>query len=180
MKRIIILVCLLTVSMTVFGQKYMTRTGTITFLSDTPLEKIEAINNQVASVINLEDGQLAFSLLMKAFTFEKALMQEHFNEKYIESDKYPKATFKGKILDYDRAKIGSESQEFTIEGTLTIHGESQEVKATATLIETEDGLNGQCKFEVNLADFNIKIPAAVRENISKSVDIIVDVNYDKM
>src|SRR5687767_244071 len=117
-----------------FAQKYMTKTGHVSFFSKAPMENIEAHNNQVSSIINTANGELVFSLLMKSFNFEKALMQEHFNEKYVESEKFPKAEFKGKITNLsaiDFKKEGSQAAE--VAGTLTIHGVTKDVTAKGTV-----------------------------------------------
>jgi hypothetical protein len=162
------------------AQKYMTQNGTIQFFSETPVENIEAINKQVSSVIDMENGNLAFSLLMKAFTFEKALMQEHFNEKYVESEKFPKSTFKGKIKDFDKAKFTEGKHEVVVVGQLTIHGVTNEVEAPGTLEVKGDQLMVKSAFNVEVADYDIKIPSTVRENIAKTIEIEVEAEYDKI
>src|SRR5215210_2804803 len=102
MKKYSLILATLFLATTAFSQRYMTRTGKVTFFSSTPLENIEAINNEMACAIDSKSGDVAFQVPIKSFKFEKALMQEHFNENYLESDKYPKAEFKGKV-----ANIGS-------------------------------------------------------------------------
>ncbi len=165
----------------VYAQKYMTQTGTIQFFSETPVENIEAINNQVSSVIDLESGQIVFSLLMKAFTFEKALMQEHFNEKYVESEKFPKATFKGTIDDHDELQLTSEPQEVEVQGELTIHGVTQNIETKASLMKDKTGkIVGKTTFEVKVADYDIKVPSTVRENIAETIEIKVNAEYEKL
>ncbi len=180
MKFITILFFIAGFSVVANGQKYMTQSGTIKFFSETSLENIEAINNQVSSIINFENGEMAFSLLMKAFTFEKALMQEHFNEKYVESSKYPKSTFKGSIQDFGTLALSSSPQEVLVKGTLSIHGVSKEVETRATLSQKGDGIIGQCKFKIMPVDYNIEVPSAVRDNIAKEIEITVDLAYDKI
>lgn len=162
-----------------FGQKYMTQNGTIKFFSEAPLENIEAKNNQVAGVIDMENGNLAFSVLMKAFRFEKALMQEHFNEKYVHSDKYPKATFKGQLVDYEEQILTDEKTEVGLEGELTIHGVTNGIVSKAYLTKGEDSITGESTFTIQLADYGIKIPGAVKDNISKEIEITVKMNFVK-
>ena len=100
MKKItLILFVFLAIAIQSNAQKYITKNGNITFYSDGSLEKIEARNNQVNSALNTETGDFVFKVLMKSFVFEKALMQEHFNENYVESDKFPNAMFKGKVTN---------------------------------------------------------------------------------
>lgn len=160
------------------AQKYMTQNGNIQFFSETPVENIDAINNQVSSVIDMESGNLAFSLLMKAFTFEKALMQEHFNEKYVESEKFPKSTFKGSIKDFDKSKFTEGKHEVTVVGKLTIHGVTQEIEAPGTIEVKGDKLIVNSTFTVEVADYDIKIPSTVRDNIAKTIEIKVDAEYE--
>jgi len=162
-----------------YSQKYMTQNGTIKFFSEAPLENIEAKNNQVAGVIDLENGNLAFSLLMKAFSFEKSLMQEHFNEKYVHSDKYPKATFKGRVVDFSKLNLEDVKAEVDIEGELTIHGVTNAVSHKGLLSKSENGISGEATFMINLADYGIKIPGAVKDNISKEIEIAVTMNFEK-
>ncbi|MEX2380173.1 MAG: YceI family protein, partial [Vicingaceae bacterium] len=120
MKKSVLFLGLVGLSLASMAQKYMTQSATIKFYSETPVENIEAVNNQVSTVLNAENGELAFSLLIKAFVFEKALMQEHFNEKYMESDEFPKSTFKGKIKDFSLDKLSEEAfTEFKVTGVLT-------------------------------------------------------------
>lgn len=181
--RLITLFCFFVlISMNLSAQdKYYTRNGNITFHSDAPLEKIEAKNNQVTSVIDIKSGQMEFAVLIKAFQFEKALMQEHFNENYMESSKYPKATFKGKIVninDIDLSKNGE--HEVKVDGQLTIHGVTNDVTTTGILNVTPSGIEGDCTFTVAVADYKIEIPAVVRDNIAKTVDIVVDVDYQTL
>lgn len=181
MKQITFFFFFLAITMSGFSQKYITQTGTIKFFSEAPLENIEAINNQVSSVVNAENGDMAFSLLMKAFTFEKALMQEHFNEKYIESDQFPKATFKGSIEKFDASALTNKETEVTITGKLTIHGETNDVIAKGTLFKNDKGIIvGHSVFTINLAAYKINIPSAVSDNIASSIEITVDLNYEKL
>jgi polyisoprenoid-binding protein YceI len=162
----------------IFAQKFITRNGHISFYSEAPLENIEAHNYQVTSVLDTETGEMAFSVLIKGFEFEKALMQEHFNEKYLHSDEYPKSTFKGSIKnieDVDLTEPGT--YEVTVEGELTIHGVTHEVSHEGT-VEVKDGeIFGNATFPVRLADYDITIPSVVKDNIAKVVDVTVKVNY---
>jgi len=181
MKRIYLIALATLVVLNLSAQKYITQTGTIKFFSKTPVENIEAFNNQVSSVINLDNGDMAFNLLMKAFTFEKALMQEHFNEKYVESHKFPKSTFKGKISDFNKNSLTDKPQDVKIKGTLTIHGVSKEIDVKGLLQKNnKGGITGKSVFTVNLKDFNIKVPSTVRKNISDSIEINVNMNYEKL
>ncbi len=182
MKNIIaiVLICMCNITF-MHAQKYLTRTGSISFFSEAPLENIEAYNNQVSGVVDLETGGMAFTLLMKAFTFEKALMQEHFNEKYVESQKYPKATFKGNIKDFDSFQLGSEPVVIAVTGKLTMHGVTKELSVPATLMKDINGnIEGKSVFNIDIQEYDIKVPSAVRKNIADNIEIKVNMVYEKM
>ena len=118
---------------------------------------------------------------MKAFMFEKALMQEHFNEKYVESEKFPKSTFKGNIENYASLKLSSTPVKISVKGQLTIHGVTKEVVAEGTLAKTADHqLKATFNFNVALADFNIKIPGAVKDNIAENIQVKVSFDFKKV
>lgn len=181
MKKIIAAAALLCLSTGVFAQKYMTRTGVIRFFSETSMENIEALNNQASSVINMENGDMAFTILMKAFSFEKALMQEHFNEKYVESEKFPKSTFKGQIQNFAALTLSAKPTEVTIKGQLTIHGVTNDIEVKGFLTQPSAGkITGTCTFSVKLVDYKIEVPSAVKSNISETIEIKVKMDYEKM
>ena len=154
------------------AQKYFTRDGKVAFFSEAPLEKIEAHNSKATSVMDTSTGRLEFAVLIKAFQFEKSLMQEHFNENYMESDKYPKATFKGNITNMEAIDF-SKDGEYTVDvaGDLTIHGETKAVKTNGTIKIVKGEISAFSSFEVQVADYKIEIPAIVRDNIAKTVKI---------
>jgi polyisoprenoid-binding protein YceI len=157
--------------------RYMTRTGHIDFHSATPLE-----DDKVTSVFDATTGAIEFSMLIKAFTFKKALMQEHFNENYMESSKFPKASFKGTmkgVTAEQLAKAGT--YPVTVEGTITIHGVERPIKADGTFtVDGKGGIRADSKFQVKPADHDIKIPGAVRDNIAESLEVTVRMDYTKM
>ncbi len=176
----IILACLLFSAGSVNAQKFITKTGHIRFYSNAPLEKIEAHNRQVNSALDLSTGGFVFKVLMKSFEFEKALMQEHFNENYVESDKFPTATFLGKVTNFKDVDISKDGvYEVTVEGKLTLHGVTKQVSETGTIEVKQGKLRGKARFNLVLADYQISIPGAVGNNISKTIEISVDVNLDK-
>ena len=168
--------CMLGLSLS-YGQLYSTSNGEITFYSHAPLEDIEATNKQVSCAIDLSKGQMAFSMLMNAFQFEKALMQEHFNERYVESHKYPKATFAGSIEDIDKIDLSKAgSYNVTVSGKLSIHGVTQTVSSKGTLkIGDDKTLTTNSTFTINLEDYKVKIPTMYIDNISESIEIKVKV-----
>ncbi|HEX5172434.1 MAG TPA: YceI family protein [Cyclobacteriaceae bacterium] len=158
--------------------RYMDRAGKASFFSEAPLENIEAHNDQVLSLLDPSSGEIAASMLMKSFQFKKALMQEHFNEKYIESDKFPKATFKGKIVDkskLDITKDGNYSVE--VEGEITIHGETQPLKTKVDFVVKDKNISANSTFNLRVKDFKITIPSLVVKNIAEVVEVKVAFNY---
>src|SRR5687767_5579481 len=108
--------------------KYIDRNGKASFFSSAPMEDIEAHNNQAVSILDIKSGEIVASMLMKSFNFRKALMEEHFNENYIESNKYPKSTFKGKVTNLDQFDV-TKNGKYTLDvaGELTLHGVTQKV-----------------------------------------------------
>lgn len=182
MKNVLILLCFFLISVSVaHSQKYFTREGKVKFSSEAPLEKIEAQNEKATSVLDATSGKLEFAILIKAFQFEKALMQEHFNENYLESSTYPKAVFKGEIQDKSKVDFSKDgTYEVTVTGDMTIHGVTKKVEAPAKIVVKNSEIGASSTFELTVADFNIKIPAVVRENIAKTVLVNVDVNYEPL
>ena len=174
-----ILLLFMTLSMIDGQGRYFTKSGKISFYSHTSMEDIDATNNQVTSFIDTETGEIVFADLMKSFKFDKALMEEHFNENYVESDKYPKSTFEGKILDYDKSQFEKEEPyEVTIQGKLTIHGETKEIEEKAVLKSTDGNISGTSEFSIDLSDYKIDIPKVVKENIAESLEISVELVYE--
>ena len=171
-----VLVCFLLINNLKAQDRYLTKQGTISFFSHSPVEDIEAVNNQVLSIVDIETGDVAISVLMKSFMFEKSLMQEHFNENYVESDKFPKAKFKGKIIDFENLE---NKNKVSIQGDLTIHGITKEVKVDANIEIDNDNLVLNGVFTVLVADYQIKIPSVVKNNIAKTIEITFSLNHKK-
>jgi polyisoprenoid-binding protein YceI len=175
------IILLLLISLSGFSQKYVTKNGYIRFFSTTPVEDIEAKNKQVNSALDASSGDFVFKVLMKSFEFEKALMQEHFNENYVESDKFPEATFKGKVSnlkDINFSKPGT--YKAIVEGDLTIHGVTKKVKSEGTFEVKGDKIVAKSKFFVKPLDYGIKIPKTVMEKIAESLEITVEETLDKL
>lgn len=168
---------LLTFSIQLQAQRYATKSGHVSFFSETPLEKIESHNRQVNSALDLSTGDFVFRLLMKSFQFEKALMQEHFNENYVESDKFPNAAFKGKVTNISGFSPSLKGEyKAAVEGELTIHGVTKQIKETGTLKWNGESIVGEATFHVKPADYDIKIPGAVVKNIAESIQVTVKVD----
>lgn len=161
------------------GGIYKSNTGKINFFSSTPVEDIKADNNKVKSAFNSETGDIQFSALIKDFQFDKALMQEHFNENYMESNKYPKSTFAGKIekiASIDMHKPGTYKS--NVSGKLTIKDVTKDVSTLGTFtVQEGHKVNGKATFVINPEDYNIKIPKLVSNKISREIKITVDVDY---
>jgi len=159
--------------------KFFTRNGTISFFSKTPMENIEAVNNQSSAIFDTDKGDIAVSAQMKGFEFEKALMQEHFNENYVESDKYPAATFKGSIKDYDKSSFKTDEEKVVnLEGDLTMHGVTKHISTSAKITWGKDKISASSEFNISVADYNVKIPKAVIENIAEAILVKVEFNLD--
>ncbi|MGK0455263.1 MAG: polyisoprenoid-binding protein YceI [Paraglaciecola sp.] len=167
--------CFLFVAISSSQERYLTKNGAINFFSKTALEDITADNNQVLSIVDATNGKMAISILMKSFLFKKALMQEHFNENYVESDKYPKATFTGTILNFDA--INEMASIAKIKGTLTIHGVPKEIMIDANMLKTKEAILVDGEFMINLADFEVEIPAVVAKNIAKNIKVSFNFNH---
>lgn len=158
------------------GQNYMTKTGFVGFYSTTPLEDIKGENNQVYAILDPATHHIAFALLLKGFIFPKELMQEHFNENYVESDKYPKATFSGACSgDMDLSKEGI--YQVVVKGTLSLHGVTQPVETTAQLEVKNGQILGTSSFRLKPEDFQIQIPGVVRDKIAKEINVRVQITW---
>jgi polyisoprenoid-binding protein YceI len=181
MKTIILATVFSLVASTGFTQKVFTKNGTISFFSKTDMEDIYAKNSQVMSVLNTATGEIQFSVLIKSFNFEKALMQEHFNENYMESDKFPKSSFKGSVDDKSKVDFSKDgTYSVTVSGELEMHGVKNKVSAVPSSIIIKDGkISGNSKFKVKLADYGIKVPNLVKDNISEIIEVTVACNYDQ-
>ena len=175
MKKILLSVALIIVACaSSYSQLYITRTGYISFFSQMPLEDIKADNNQIYAVIDAGKKNIAFTLLLKSFLFPKELQQEHFNENYVESDKYPKSNFTGSYTgDVKLDKDGV--YKILVKGNLTIHGVTKPVETPATIEVKQGKLIGNCVFTVSPEDYNISIPSVVRDKIAKQVTVTVKI-----
>lgn len=181
MKKIFSAVLVLLAFYQGFSQtRYFTKTGNVGFSAGTPLEDIGGFNKSANSVFDAGTGQLEFALLVKGFEFKSSLMQEHFNENYMESDKYPKAVFKGKIVNIDKIDF-QKPGEYTVivAGTLTLHGIAREIETRGIFrVSGGNAVSSTATFSVTLEDYKIAIPGLVKDKISKTARIKVDCNYN--
>jgi len=161
-----------------FAQKYKSDSSYVHFFSSAPMEDIEAKNFDGQSAFNLATGEIVFSIPIISFTFAKSLMQEHFNENYLESDKYPKASFRGKIYGYDPA--AQVTQKASAKGIMKIHGVEQEMSVLGELKINEGKIEMKAKFPIKLEDYKIKIPKVVFYNIAEIVEVTINFNYEKI
>ena len=170
MKKILFY-CLLLATVPNFAQtKLVTKTGKITFEASVPaFEEVKAKNESVTCILNSANGEIASLALLKGFRFKVALMEEHFNENYVESDKYPKATFKGKIDNFDSSKLTASGKDYTIKGKLELHGKTKDITIIAKIKKTDNGVEIDSNFTINTDDFDIEIPSVVSKKLTKKV-----------
>ena len=177
MRKIVLFVALIVlVNSTGSGQdKYFTKTGRISFAGKSALSSIHAENKAVSVVLDTKTGNLQFILLTKGFEFKKALMQKHFNEKYIESDKFPKSEFRGAFVNNASVKYGTDGvYPVTAKGKLSIHGETRDVEATGIVIVKTGKLILNSTFLILVPDYNISA------NMNDKVTIVVDCSLDRL
>jgi len=178
MKRLLLFVFFLNIILAVNAQKFMTKNGFISFYSHTPMEDIKGDNNQVVGILDISTGEMVFQALIKSFHFDRALMEEHFNENYMESDKIPKSIFKGKITDLksvDFTKNGIYN--VTVDGDLTIHDVTNKISAKGTIEVVTGGINASSKFNIVPEDYKIIIPGVVKDKFDKSLLLTVTMKY---
>ncbi len=179
MKKTIIAITALFLLQTSFAQKrFITKTGNISFSAGTALEDIDGVNKSVTSLFDMATGEIVFTLLIKGYEFKSSLLQEHFNENYMESDKFPKSTFKGKITNLDKINFLKDGlYPATIKGTLEIHGVTNNVEATGNFKVSGEAVTSTSDFVVLLEDYKITIPSLVKDKIAKTAKIKVNCNY---
>ena len=178
MKSLLVIIGLL-VTNPLLAQKFMTRNAEVYFFSDKDaVEIVEATNSQVGAVIDLEEGAIAFQIQMRAFHFDIALMEEHFNENYIESELYPKATFRGAFKDLPSDL--TTPQNLLVYGTMDFHGVKKEMEIPVNIVLKDEVLEGSSKFNLLCSDFNIDIPKLVADKIANSIEVTVTARLTKL
>jgi polyisoprenoid-binding protein YceI len=182
MKKLLLIAGLLVAgTTTVLAQKYLTRTGKISFDASVPTApEVKAVNNEVASILDAKSGEVVFEAPVKSFQFERTLMQEHFNENYMESDKYPKADFKGFISNPSEINFGKDgTYTAKVKGKLTIHGVTNEIAVNGNMTVEKNTLLIRCKFSIKLKDYNISIPSVVNDKLGREASIVVESKLDQ-
>ena len=176
--KIVTFVCLI-LSLGMYSQPLKTRSGEIKFEASMPsFEQIAAKNNTVSCIFDTATGKIAALALIKEFRFKLPLMEEHFNENYIESDQFPKATFKGKIAGLDAKKVSATKTVYDVEGDLTIHGVTKKVKTKIYLSSNGGKVAASGSFSVHAQDYNIEIPNLVKEKFADQIKVIFNFELD--
>ncbi|PCJ94967.1 MAG: hypothetical protein COA50_11370 [Flavobacteriaceae bacterium] len=157
-------------------EKIIARQGQVSFFSYTSVENIKAKNNQALSIIDFSNNKIAASMLMNVFVFEKTLMREHFNESYIETDIYPKATFEGEIIDFDKSFNGKQTK--MINGIFSLHGVSKPIEIKTEIDNTNGNYILTATFETFVKDYDIKIPPLLAGNIAKTISVTFRFEYE--
>lgn len=177
MKHFFSLVTLLIIATTSYSQIYIANNCSISFFSPSPLENIEALNKAAKPIINTSTGDIQIKILMNAFVFDKPLMQEHFNENYVETEKYPNCIFKGKINEpVDWVKDGE--YKVTVTGILSLHGVDKERKLEGTITVKGTEITLATKFKIHIADHDIKVPSLYVQNIAEDVEVTLNATLE--
>lgn len=172
-KQLFYITILILISVVATAQnKYYTKSGKINFEASVPsFEEVKSQNNTVTAILNVSNGEIAALALVKGFRFKVALMEEHFNENYAESAKYPKATFTGEIDDFSVDNLTNEFKTFNLSGKLTFHGKTVHINPKVLISIHENNIDLTSNFTLNPKDFNIKIPKIVRKKVAETVEV---------
>ncbi|WP_035086203.1 YceI family protein [Aquimarina latercula] len=172
---ILLVLALLLITASATAQKYLDKKGKLTFeASEELFEPVKAVNESVTVILNTETNEIASLALMKGFRFKNSLMEEHFNENYIESETYPKATFKGKLVDLKVSDLTESNTSVTVDGKIQLRGKEKEINTTLQVKKSGDAIVIQGSFTVTPSDFDIDIPGVVRNKIAKEVIVSLD------
>lgn len=176
MKKTVFIVSCLLVSFVNFSQeKILTKTGNVIFEASVPsFEEVKATHKNVTCILNSKTGEIASLILVKGFGFKIALMEEHFNENYIESNLFPKATFKGKIENFNTDKLTNQFQEFTLKGKMELHGKSKDIIIIVKIKKTNSEIYLISNFVLKPNDFDIEIPNIVSKKLADKVNVKLD------
>jgi hypothetical protein len=172
----LIAILLISFPMLAFSQVYESTDGRVSFFSDAPLQDIEASNHQVVSYYDTSTSYILFDVLIDAFEFDQGLMRQHFNDRFLESEIFPKAEFFGKVIGFDPHREGI--QNVSAIGEITIHGVTNEIKYSGRMSVSEDGsINLISRFTLNIEDFAVDAPMLFFHPVAEAVDVRVDVKY---
>jgi polyisoprenoid-binding protein YceI len=173
-KRIFITLLILCLATSITAQgKYKTKTANITFEASVPsFEEVKGTNENVSAILNIETGEFASLALVTGFRFKVALMEEHFNENYMESSVFPKAVFKGKLDGFSMSDVSEEISEYTLKGSITIHGVTRPLGAQVKVKKVNDVIELATEFILKPEQFNIKIPKIVSNKIADEVFVL--------
>ncbi len=171
MKTTTLLFLFFTAFSVIAQDKFFTNTGTINFEASVPLfEEVRAVNRQVAILLEPKTSTFICTVIIKDFRFKLDLMQEHFNENYMQSNRYPKAVFKGKIEKFDLKDINEVEKQYQIKGKLNLRGKSKEIIVNALIKRVPEGIQVISDFPITVSDFNISIPATIASKIAKTAN----------
>lgn len=167
----VLLVAILSLHVGLGQERYKTTAGIVSFDASSPLEDIKAVNDRVNAILDITSGEMAVVLLIKDFEFRRKLMQEHFNENYMHSDKYPKAVFTGSLADFDLVALSSQERVFELEGEITIHGVSRPLSTNVSFRRNSNELRCTLKFIVQTEEHNIKVPRVLFKKVAREVNV---------
>ena len=183
MKKVVVIIATVFISTASMKaqDKYFTKNGRISFVSKAALENIDGNHKSATCVLDTKTGNMQFAVLMKGFEFEKALMQEHFNENYLETTKFPKAEFKGQVVNNSEVNYAKDgTYPVKVKGTLTMHGETRDVETTGNVVVKSGKIQTGAEFTILLSDYKIEIPKVVKDNVSNTVKITVDCSLEPL
>ncbi|MBF8456486.1 YceI family protein [Kaistella sp. G5-32] len=177
--KIILLFSIILATNFTFGQKIVTKSGQVKFLASnaSALEEVSATNSSVSAVMDSKSGAVAIQALIKSFKFKIPLMEEHFNENYLESDKFPKATFSGKIANFDASKVNATKKSYDVEGDFSLHGVTKHIKFPAMISKENGKTLIVSTFGIKPEDYNIKIPSLIKQKITENSKIWVNFSF---
>jgi len=172
MKKFLLLTFLFLAINFVLAQKYSTKNGKVHFEASVPLfEDVDATNSNAVAVLNSDTGDIATIVMIKNFKFKVALMEEHFNESYAETAKYPKGTFSGMLLNFKKQDLSATPKKYTITGTLNFHGVNNKISSVAN-VSTQNGkimISGN--FLAKSVDYKVTIPKMVMKKVAENVNV---------
>jgi len=180
MKRLILIIALIFCTSKITCQQLYTNKGqTIFDGSKESFEPIKAVNNNSVSLIDMNNGRIAALIYIKDFEFRLGLMQEHFNENYMYSSKFPKSTFEGVIQNFNYDKLENNYTNLIIEGEIEIKGVKKNISTVAIIKKTVEGIDLNTNFNIKLSDYDIKIPRLVFKKIDENVKVSLNYSYEK-